>query len=109
MNTMPRNHRIAGISYEDYMKIYIILTRGFPLVLKKKEDENYPVPKKFCHVLFSELENIYDTLLNSLPHLFDSDGHLKRYENKKSKGKKKVPKKVKKAKKNSDPIVLSFN
>jgi len=78
---MSRNGYIAGIPYQDYLKLYLIISKGFPQVVKKKRDNSTIHPKKFCHIPFKELESIYDCIKSNLPHLFDSTGNIIRKRN----------------------------
>ncbi len=98
----PVTH-IAGIPYSDYIKIYLIIVKGFPMVMRKKNDETTIHPSKFCNVPFEQLEEIYDCIKLNFPHLFDTQGNIIRKKNHKKSDTKKMKKKIEK------PIQVTFN
>ena len=86
---MIRTKFIAGIPYKDYLKVYLIIAKGFPHVVKHKKDVTTIHPKKFLNIPFEDLETIYDIVKETLPYLFDEEGNLCRRQNIVKKQKKK--------------------
>jgi len=82
---MPRNRTIAGMPIEDYYLIYRLITCGFSHVLRQQKERGYIPPSKVCNVNFETLKEIYKTLKDNYPHLFDKDGAIIRKINKKKK------------------------
>jgi len=82
---MVRKKTIAGIPVEDYYLMYRLITCGFDSILRNRTERGYIPPKKICNIEFEILEQIYDTIKETYPNLFDDTGAFIRNKNKKDK------------------------